>query len=202
MPKQKRLIEYFRVGLTDQMKEMLNDLIASSGISYQTWVTMQILKEYENKSGKRNYRFSNRLENRTEGNETVGAQSEQDQIDAEEWENEQERIRAKYEEEDKKSDQANKNLKEIKAFKWKMSKPLKRKIWGSIAIVAPHLIDSYKEDPNVRILKTVKDLEAAKLELEEINEFILKKELEFDKKYGTDRNSPKWIQAWNTKVDA
>ena len=104
----------------------------------------------------------------------------------------------KWEENEKQS----RELRKIKAFRWRMSKNpqlKKRKIWGDIRIVPPHLISKYSADPNVKILKTSRDLRQAQEELKEIFEWVAQKEKEYDTKYG--EGTPERILHWNKEID-
>ena len=191
MPKQRRLFNHFRVGLTHQLKQMLDTLIAPSGVSYQNWVTMAIIKEYEEKQGKRG-RTSLAFINR--GSEVPkqagdlgflqdGTPITQEMIDEDEkahaiYDEEQEKLRRQYEQEENQKEE-NKNLKNIKYFRWCYNDQARRNTWAKIDIAKPNLIANYeaeeKQGKKIKVLYTKEQYQKALKEYEEIKQWRRKK---------------------------
>lgn len=125
------------------------------------------------------------------------------QLQKQEKEQQAERERTeKHDKEWEENERKTRELKKIKAFRWRCSKNpklKKQKIWGDIRVVAPHLVAKYSKDPQVRILKTSKELQNAEKEIKELFEWVAKKETEYAKKYG--EGTPEYIRRWNSEID-
>lgn len=210
MSKPKRLTEYIRLGLTRQQSFMLFDLTNRDGSSPQMIIANLIVKAFDELQETRK-RLGQPISRAYTDSEIHTSSDDDGMVSTEELEEEYRRehpekfdnnITIREEKPKRKSgiEIEPQQQERAWAFKFRTSPALKRKIWGSIAIVEPHLVVDYSKDKNVRILRTKEEVKQAKKELNEIFEFVDKKKRELDKKFGRDRNNPEWIQAWG-KID-
>lgn len=211
MGRVRRYVKRIQIGITEKLESVLKELIGDRQTPYQYFIEELLYKAYEEKQGKRHNKFRSISPRIIPVDSQVGQTlpdgtvitQEMLNLEAEgvdQYEEEQEKIRNQYEQAEKEDQKPDKNLKEVYAFKFRTSPVLNKKMWGKIGILPVHLIESYSKDKNVRILRTSKEMQKAKKELEEIQEFVVKKQLELDRKHGPDRNSPEWILAWE-KID-